>query len=337
MKRKVWLLLLGFVLFYYLMHIAYDLPNLLYHAERVQWLPSEAHGLLEQSVNIGSSFLFALCPYLVLFYCYPTGKVKEGILLLLLPLAAITFINYQLSFILDHRNERLRYFFSSNIFLFSVYIVYGVVFYFVRYTQYKQLEQKELLLQNRQAELSFLRSQVNPHFLFNSLNNIYALVYEGSSQALPAIAGLSDLLRYMLYDSTEKVPLKKEWEYIVKYIELQKLRFDQPIQVNLHVGGPMDEVEIPPLLLIPFVENAFKHGDFSGNDDHLAITLYVTSLKINFHCFNRKGKGGSKDAGGGIGLVNVKRRLNLLYPDKHLLHIEDKPDTFTVTIELLHD
>ncbi len=336
MKRRLRYLLLGFVVFYYLMHAAYDLPNLLSHRGWVQWLELGIGNLLGQLLTISAGFLFALCPYLVLFYCYPTGKIKEGVLFLLLPLAAIVFINYQLALMMDHKNERLRYFFSSNIFFFSVYLVYGVVFYFVRYAQYKQLEQKELLLQNRQAELSFLRSQVNPHFLFNSLNNIYALVYEGSPQALHAIAGLSDLLRYMLYDSNEKVPLKKEWEYIVKYIELQKLRFDRPVQANLHISGPIDEVQVPPLLLIPFVENAFKHGDFSGSDDQLVVTLYVTSLKINFHCFNRKGNG-IKDAGGGIGLANVKRRLNLLYPDKHLLHIEDKPDTFTVTIELLHD
>lgn len=336
MKAKVHYLLGGFVAFYFLMHIAYDLPNLLYHVNRVQWIPYNLPTLLAQVMSISAGFLFALLPYLVLHYNYPTGKYIRGIITFILPLIPIVYINYTLAQLLNDKNTYIRYFFSTHLFYFSIYIVYGVVFYFVRYAQYKQLEQKELLLQNRQAELSFLHSQINPHFLFNSLNNIYALVYQGSGQALQAIAGLSELLRYMLYDSNEKVALKKEWEYIQKYIELQKLRFDYPVRVNMHVSGAVDQVLLPPLLLIPFVENAFKHGDFSGDDAPLAITLYTTSLKTNFHCYNKKGKG-NKDAGGGIGLANVKRRLSLLFPDKHLLYIEDNADSFTVTLEVLHD
>ncbi|MFT3825993.1 MAG: histidine kinase [Chitinophagaceae bacterium] len=334
MKLKLWHLLLGFVVFYYLMHATYDLPNLL--SGRLRWLPDGPGGLLVQLFDIAAGFLFALVPYMILFRCYPSGKITAGAISLLVLLAIVIFINYGIFILKGGKSFRLRSFFTGNLFFFCVYFVYGVVFYFVRYTQYKQLEQKELVLQNRQAELSFLRSQINPHFLFNSLNNIYALVYEGSDQALPAIAGLSDLLRYMLYDSSEKVPIKKEWEYILKYIDLQKLRFDHPVQVNVHISGSVDNVQIPPLLLVPFVENAFKHGDFSGSNDQLVVTLYSTAVKTNFHCFNRKGTG-NKDAGGGIGLANVKRRLNLLYPDKHLLYIEDGEDTFTVTIELLHD
>jgi two-component system LytT family sensor kinase len=125
------------------------------------------------------------------------------------------------------------------------------------------LQQVQLQLQNRQTELSFLRSQVNPHFLFNNLNNIYALVYEQSSQALPAIAGLSELLRYMLYNTSETVLLSTELNYIEKYIELQQLRFERPSLISANQNCSDENSKIPPLLLIPFIENAFKHGQTS--------------------------------------------------------------------------
>ena len=156
-------------------------------------------------------------------------------------------------------------FLTTTFFISSIFIIYGIVFYFIRYSYYKELQQRELLLQNRQSELSFLRSQINPHFLFNSLNNIYSLAYQQSERVLPAIAGLSDLLRYMLYDANEKVPLEKELEYIRKYIDLQRLRFEQPVKAEFIVPAIPAKFLIPPLLLIPFVENAFKHGEFSND------------------------------------------------------------------------
>ena len=135
----------------------------------------------------------------------------------------------------------------------------------------------------------------------------------------------------MLYDANEKVPLEKELEYIRKYIDLQRLRFEQPVKVNLH-SVIRRSVMIPPLLLIPFVENAFKHGEF-GNESGLLINIYTNNQKLHVHCQNKKGKQ-RKDSGGGIGLENVKRRLSLLYPGKHVLLVEDKNDFFTVNLEL---
>jgi sensor histidine kinase YesM len=179
-----------------------------------------------------------------------------------------------------------------------------------------------------------LRSQINPHFLFNSLNNIYSLVYHGSDQALTAIAGLSDLLRYMLYDAAEKVPLRTEMEYIEKYIGLQQLRFEHPIKVTVREEGDIRGIFVPPLLLIPFVENAFKHGDL----DNGGISVFISNSrqKTLFHCTNRKGLH-RRDAGGGIGLENVKRRLSLLYPGKHEFSVDNGPVNFTINLELIHD
>ena len=213
---------------------------------------------------------------------------------------------------------------------------------FISFFMYEMEEQREALARKeaaeklaKEAELYKLRQQLQPHFLFNSLNNIYSLVYQGSSQSLAAIAGLSDLLRYMLYDATEKVPLEKEIDYIRKYIELQKLRFEGPVNVSMQVTGATTGTLIPPLLLVPFVENAFKHGDFAGQEG-LALTVHCTRQKTWFYCHNKKGNQ-QKDASGGIGLDNVKRRLALLYPGRHHITVDNTPDHFTVNLELLHE
>jgi sensor histidine kinase YesM len=338
MRKRLGLLLAGFIILYYLTHAVSSMPYLLHHAH-FDWLPyNTTASFLRHIMALGIGFIFAAYSYLMLFYFYPAGKIKTVIMLGIVGFVVMFFITERLAFVIitSPIPIRRRLNFSPDLFFFFVYAVYGVIFYFIRYSHYKELEQKELLLQNQQSELAFLRSQINPHFLFNSLNNIYALVYAKSDQALTAIAGLSELMRYMLYNSAEKIPLQKEWEYIQQYVELQTLRFAHPIMVNLHVDGPVSEILIQPLLLVPFVENAFKHGDFSVDSPGLTVSLNSSKSKTVFYCSNKKGKG-MKDAGGGIGIVNVKRRLDLLYPLKHVLEIKDNEDTFIVTIEILHD
>ena len=360
MGRRLLLLLGSFIAFYYLIRVAYDMPNLVHGSPLFIWWPRKIGDWLVRIRDIAFYFLFALIPYLVLFRWYPPKKVLLCIGLIVVCLPALFLLRYWIEYEWAPRGLRLKLFFLNNLFYTLIFSVYGAVFYFIRYSWYKELLQKDLEIQNRQSELSFLRSQINPHFLFNNLNNIYALVYQGSTQALPAIASLSELLRYMLYDTTEKVPLQKEMDYIQKYIELQRLRFDHPIKVHIRVEGMSTErpatnpnigssplpaaqsmgtaadTVIPPLLLIPFVENAFKHGDFSGEEHGLAINVFYSSGKTRFHCSNRKGIR-QKDAGGGIGLENVKRRLSLLYPGRHSLSIEEDPLRFSVNLELIHE
>ena len=123
-------------------------------------------------------------------------------------------------------------------------------------------------------------------------------------------------------------------DYIEKYIGLQQLRFEHPIEVSMRTEGDMQGTLIPPLLLIPFVENAFKHGDLDKGG--LAIYLHNSAQKTYFHCTNRKGTH-RKDPGGGIGMENVKRRLSLLYPGKHVFSVEDGPVNFSINLELIHD
>lgn len=333
MKMKVWLLAAGFAACYFIIHMAYDLPALLSGNARFAQVPDRSN-FMPLVIDISVAFFYALVPYLLFYYFFPKQKLTLPLLLTIISLPALFLFHY---WCMENAGRflRLRHFFNGNLFYIAIYVIYGVAFYFIRYTYYKELQQKELLLQSRQSELSFLRSQINPHFLFNSLNNIYSLAYQRSDRVLPAIAGLSDLLRYMLYDTTEKVSLEKEAEYIRKYIELQKLRFEQPIEANLHIAGDIENVSIPPLLLIPFVENAFKHGEFS-NGSGLLMNIYTNDHKLHVHCHNKKSKQ-QKDSGGGIGLENVKRRLALLYPGKHVLLVENKNDSFTINLELAYE
>ncbi|GGH70011.1 hypothetical protein HNQ91_002926 [Filimonas zeae] len=338
MKKKVRLLLSGLIALYYLIHIAYDLPNLVNGHPGFKWIPLTVGGLIIRILDLACAFLFAFWPFRVLLKGYPARRIGKILLLIALGVVLLGIVHIgiiRLAWRMEGYTFRLRTYFLNNLFFLGVYLFYGVVFYFTGYAYDKEVEQKELLLQNRQSELSFLRSQVNPHFLFNSLNNIYSLVYENHPGALPAIAGLSQLMRYMLYEGNDRVPLQKELDYIQQYIALQGIRFDHPIVTQVHVSGETDQVVIPALLLIAFVENAFKHGDFTGGSEGMVITVYSSIQKLQFYCRNRKGQG-EKDAGGGIGLKNVKRRLELLYPGKHLLEIEDKPESFTIHLELTH-
>lgn len=340
MSKRLLLLAGSYVAFYYLLRVTYDFPNLVHGNPAFAWWPSGWRGWSIRIGEIVFYFAFALIPYLSLYYWYPSKQFFYAAGSVLVSVWLVFFLPYWVD---GSRNHRLKGYFLDHLFFVLISFVFGAVFYFIRYSRYHELQQKELQLQNRQSELSFLRSQINPHFLFNSLNNIYSLVYQGSDQALGAIAGLSDLLRYMLYDTEgtgatggEWVPLQKELDYIRKYMGLQRLRFEHTICADLLVEGNISGVRVAPLLLIPFVENAFKHGDFSDPAAGLTITVHATPKKTYFHCTNRKGKQ-QKDAGGGIGLENVRRRLELLYPNRHVLLIEEGTGHYSVNLELIHE
>ncbi|HEY0056516.1 MAG TPA: histidine kinase [Pedobacter sp.] len=193
----------------------------------------------------------------------------------------------------------------------------------------KNLENEKLV-----AELAFLRSQVNPHFLFNSLNNIYSLAYQKSDKAPEAIMKLSEIMRYMLQESNEpKVKLVREVRYLENYIELQRLRFKGQAYINVQVSGDYNEQSIAPLILISFIENAFKHGVVSDPEHPIKIKLEVDNHDLHFSIWNKKSLL-NKDESSGIGLNNVKRRLDLLYSGKYKLDIEDRDDTYYCTLSL---
>ena len=199
-----------------------------------------------------------------------------------------------------------------------------------------QKQQSELITQNQTSELALLRSQVNPHFLFNTLNNIYSLVYQKSEDAPNAVMKLSSIMRYMLYDAnTDKVLLSKEIEYLNSFIELQKLRFKSKDFVEINIIGNVENQLIAPMLLIPFIENAFKHGNKKVDSPGIIINIHAMPNKIVYEIVNYLSEDNiKKDGTGGIGLNNTKRRLELLYHKNHKLDIVQNNDKYIVNLEI---
>jgi sensor histidine kinase YesM len=195
--------------------------------------------------------------------------------------------------------------------------------------------QRDLENQRLSAELAFLKSQINPHFLFNSLNSIYSLAYQKSDTAPEAILKLSEIMRYMLYESNDnKVDLSKELQYLQNYIDLQKIRFGDMAFVDFRISGEVTNQRIVPLLLIAFIENAFKHGVANDPARPILLLINLNDKQLHFYIENKK-HSHNRDASGGIGLNNVKRRLDLLYPGKYNLTIRDVSDTYTCELSLV--
>ncbi len=179
------------------------------------------------------------------------------------------------------------------------------------------------------AELAFLKSQINPHFLFNTLNNIYSLAYQHSEKTPEAILKLSEIMRYMLYESNDDmVELSKEINYLQNYIELQRLRFKNQAFVNLIINGQAGNQKIMPLVLISFVENAFKHGVATQVEHPIDILINIEGDKLRFKVSNKTAQQ-NKDDTGGIGLPNVKRRLELFYKNRYHLQINQQAGFYT--------
>jgi LytS/YehU family sensor histidine kinase len=241
-------------------------------------------------------------------------------------------------------------FFVFNLPVFIFIVITSTAFRLIRDRIEENQRNKERETENLKTELSFLRSQVSPHFMFNVLNNMVALARKKSDALEPSLIKLSQLLRYMLYETDEdKVLLEKEVEYLQSYIELQKQRFGKNIQINTCFQHIENGYTIEPMLLIPFVENAFKHGTgfisvskAEGSDQvlyhaaEITISLKVEKGVLKFSVQNRYNENTveTKDKTSGIGLSNVKRRLNLLYHNNHSLVIEKKDGWFTVDLQL---
>jgi two-component system, LytTR family, sensor kinase len=188
------------------------------------------------------------------------------------------------------------------------------------------------------TELKFLRSQISPHFLFNTITNLVSLARKKSDQLETALLTLSELMRYMLYDAGKKISLQQEVDYLQSYIALQELRFgrDVNIRINIRLSGEEAMHPIEPMLLIPFVENAFKHGTGYPDEPTIEIALVVEDGVLVFEVKNKfeQEADKSKDESSGIGLSNVRSRLTLLYPDKHELTIQPGKNLFTARLKL---
>ena len=215
-----------------------------------------------------------------------------------------------------HANKSVIY----VLFILAVSTGYALVTYMSDQDKARQEEKQERL----QSELSFLRSQISPHFIFNILNSIVYLIRSGSALAEPVTIKLSELMRYMLYESSDTlISLEKEIAYLKNYIELQKLRFEEDVKIRTQIAGEAGTHIIEPMLMIPFVENAFKHGVGLVENPEIDIDLKIKGNELTFVIRNKISSESqeSKDSSSGIGLQNVRRRLELLYPDNHRLDI----------------
>lgn len=235
----------------------------------------------------------------------------------------------------DTRQFRLAAFLMFNFFPFLFIVASGTAYRMFLDKVNEENKNKEKEAENLKSELSFLRSQISPHFMFNVINNIVALARKKSDLVEPSLIKLSSLMRYFLYESNaEKVPLEKEVEYLESYIALQQQRFGKNVFINLDANAIDGNYEIEPMLLIPFVENAFKHGALQkGSTD---VRLSVKDGLLHFSVANPYSEMSEeiKDETSGIGLANVQRRLNLLYDKRHSLLIAKKNGVFLVSLEL---
>ena len=195
---------------------------------------------------------------------------------------------------------------------------------------------EDLNKKNYEMELALVKSQINPHFLFNTINNIDALIAKDAASASTYLNKLSDIMRFMLYETkTEKIPLTKELTYIEKFIELQKIRTTNLHYVNYSVKGDASNLMIPPMLFIPFIENAFKHTENKKEENAINIHLAIDKNKLIFKCENNYNPHSQLiQDGNGLGSELIKKRLSLLYPDKHTLIITNNNDLYKVELTL---
>lgn len=230
-------------------------------------------------------------------------------------------------------------FFNHSLYNLSIvifYLTFAVTLYLSRQWYLQQTLLRKIELEKLNTELAYLKAQINPHFLFNSINAIYFMIDRQNNEARETLTAFSDMLRYQLYECNgADIPIEKEISYLKNYINLQRLRKDDKYQITFRYSPDLKNFTIAPLLLIPFVENAFKHvSHFTDKLNTICIDL---DKRGNSFCLNISNtidgiKASTENSG--IGLQNVKRRLELLYPDRHHLQINETPDRFVVNLEL---
>ncbi len=230
--------------------------------------------------------------------------------------------------------EKVSTYIIRAIFMSGFFVVISCLLKFAADWFANERVNRHLETEKKDMELQFLKSQLNPHFLFNSLNNIYSLAYQKSDKTADAVLKLSEIMRYMIYESNDGwVSLSKEIEYLQSYIELQKLRFKDGAAVDFTLSGEIDGQMIVPLILISFVENAFKHGVANDPNDPIKINIIANKKILHFSITNKK-HNHNKDEMGGVGLSNVERRLQLLYPGRYKLNIVNSTSHYTSELML---
>lgn len=298
-------------------------------------------------VTIQSSFA-AFLGYLNYFYFLPRFLAEKNGWKHLAQFAVIfaifiTLRIYLERFVLDDFTGEVKYLYTTR---FIVHVITTNIFIVIFLAMLRfavdwfEFESRKNSIENERltAELNFLKAQVNPHFLFNTLNNLYYLAYSQSPNTPEVIAKLSQMMRYMIYDSNyARVPLEKEIEYMENYISLERLRLNNTIPITFNVSGDVSNHSITPLIFITFLENAFKHGVSNNSSDAwVKLEIILNGNECTYTVENSKRRSVKPEAEekSGIGLQNVKRRLDLSYPDSHALFVDDAKDHYKVTLKL---
>ena len=208
----------------------------------------------------------------------------------------------------------------------------GVKLYFKTRDDQKKLLRLEK--ENLEQQLEYLKYQINPHFFMNTLNNIHALVDIDAEKAKSTILELSKMMRFILYEGDKKgVPLTREFDFIRNYVTLMRLRFTDKVRINMELPTQVPDKQIPPLMLITFIENAFKHGISYQHESFIDVKAEIEGDQLHFSCRNSKAEKANEEKGG-VGLANVRQRLHLLYDNNYTLKIQDNPDIYNVQLTI---
>lgn len=290
-------------------------------------------------------WLYVSISSIILFYInsevlFPKIYKKQPIRYFLSLIAVILVLLWgrffvRITFVGNDINKSLFY---VNAFIQYLY-VFGISASYCFFSDYqKQQEiQRENENERLKSELSFLRSQISPHFMFNLMNSLVSLNRKKSNLVEPVLLKMADLLRYMLYEKDDKrISLENEVKYLSNYIDLQKVRFGDYVKIDFDVNSSDSSKSIEPMLLIPFVENAFKHGVGLIENPFIKIELATNIEELHFKVTNKFSGDNKevKDGASGIGLNNVKRRLELLYPNKYVLKVSESENLYTTDLKL---
>jgi two-component system sensor histidine kinase AlgZ len=294
------------------------------------------------AIHILPAMTFA---YLTYFFLIPRILSKKhvviSLVLFIVGLIIFSYIRILLErYFIDGFHEKEQYLYRTR-FIVQTFFSYVSIALFVSLLRFAvdwmdlETTRKEIEKEKLTAELNFLKAQVNPHFLFNTLNNLYYLAYSKSENTTEVIEKLSGMMRYMIYDSNyAQVQLNKEIDYMQNYISLEKLRLNDKVKINFYIEGDTDSVRITPLILITFLENAFKHGVSSTTQESwINASLICASTKLSFEVSNKKAAKTTEEKSG-IGLQNVKRRLELSYPGQYTLEVNDTATEYRVKLAI---
>lgn len=297
--------------------------------------------------NIVMTLFFGSIVYINILYLIPqylfAQKTFLYVVFLLAGIVLITpvYISLQLIIYRDYPAKASLYYFNiSSIIFLEILVAIASLFYAIIVDWIKKrAEVTELYTTNIETELNFLKTQINPHFLFNTLNSIYALALKKSDEAPDLILKLSEIMRYMLYDcNADAVPLEQEINYLKNYLELERFRKGNINEITFDVEGNPEEKKIAPLLLITFVENAFKHGVNNIEKGYVHIHFRILEDTLEFEIENSVSPqihlSKFQQKSGGIGLENVRRRLELIYPGKNTLDIKKSLDSYKVNLTI---